>query len=52
MRKPMPRMAAIALALCVPLLAFAQGSYPTKPVRIIVPFAAGGVADALPRRFR
>ena len=34
-----------ALALCVlPFAVIAQENYPTKPVRIIVPFSAGGVA--------
>ena len=37
-----------AIVALLPVLAFAQ-DYPTKPVRIIVPFAAGGVADLLPR---
>ncbi|MCX7158109.1 MAG: tripartite tricarboxylate transporter substrate binding protein [Proteobacteria bacterium] len=35
----------IALLLS-PLLAFAQG-YPTKPVKMIVPYAAGGTTDVL-----
>ena len=47
--KPTHRGAlALALALLAPL-AFAQGAWPTRQVVIIVPFAAGGVADLLPR---
>ena len=42
------RLAASVVALGLPA-ASAQDAYPTKPVRIIVPFAAGGVADLLPR---
>src|SRR5688572_9833027 len=46
--KRVPRLlAAITFALFCPLLS-AQG-YPTKPVRIIVPVAAGGATDILTR---
>src|SRR5438445_11458194 len=37
-------MAALAAALLLPQIADAQ-NYPNRPVRLILPFGAGGVAD-------
>ncbi len=40
-----------AAGMAVPGLALAQGSdYPTRPIKIIVPFAAGGGPDVLTRK--
>jgi tripartite-type tricarboxylate transporter receptor subunit TctC len=42
------RMAAAALVLAAGV-AHAQSTYPNKPVRVLIPFAAGGAVDALAR---
>ena len=44
------RRAVIAGALAAPLIArngFAQGGYPNKQIRMVVPFAAAGTTDLL-----
>lgn len=41
--------AALALATVLPLAAQAQSDYPTRPVKIIVPFPAGGTSDIMGR---
>ena len=45
-----PRRAFLAcLILAAPALAQDPAAYPTRAIRVIVPFPAGGAADALPR---
>jgi len=43
--------AALGVALMLPAAApaFAQGKYPDRPVRVVLPFGAGGVADITTR---
>lgn len=41
--------AAMAAVLAAPLGALAQGTWPDKPIKLIVPYSAGGVTDVLGR---
>jgi tripartite-type tricarboxylate transporter receptor subunit TctC len=41
----------LAGALTLPMLAHAQSSYPNKPIKFVVPYAAGGLPDTVARIF-
>jgi tripartite-type tricarboxylate transporter receptor subunit TctC len=49
--KPLFRMLAPLVALCAVLTtpAYAQSKYPNKPVRVVVPYAPGGLPDTVAR---
>ncbi len=51
-RKAIGRRSVVTAALATPLLSsrgWTQGAWPTKPIRIVVPFNPGGAIDALVR---
>ena len=41
----------LAAALSLPAITFAQAGYPSKPIKFIVPYAAGGLPDTVARIF-
>ena len=49
-RRRLFKMASLALASCALCASsFAQSDYPSKPIKLVVPYATGGVSDAVGR---
>ncbi|MDO9710334.1 Bug family tripartite tricarboxylate transporter substrate binding protein [Paracraurococcus lichenis] len=46
---PITRRAALAGSLAAPILARAEDGFPNRPVRLVVPYSAGGIADTVAR---
>jgi len=45
----LPAILSFALLFCVPDYTFSQTNYPTKPIRLVIPFPPGGASDILAR---
>ncbi len=48
-RRLLLKAAAVLMTLLAPVLSSAQGAWPQKQIRIVVPFPAGGIADQFAR---
>jgi tripartite-type tricarboxylate transporter receptor subunit TctC len=48
-RRSIPGLIALALALACPLAVQAQAAFPSKQIRIVVPYPAGGASDFVAR---
>lgn len=48
-KHPIARRLMLTAALCLPMLSIAQGDYPSKPIRVVVGYSAGGPTDVLAR---